>query len=204
MQQGLEDISAAVHCNRCQFEEGEESKGRLGFAGINLDLSHLHEVISSPSFWHCQLSELCVLLGNGNFSCGFRAKHTHDKPRSKLLHHTHRLETSKKVVGWVLSFGASSDSIHWFYHAYYTERQKKLTTVFFRATLTKIHLIKICNIWIQISYSSPHEAHLKNQRAAFVEKEGNAVEMAKGHFSKKSQKLLAENLQERPPIQNFQ
>ena len=49
----------------------------------------------------------------------------------------------------------------------------KRTYLFFRATLTKIYLIKMNHIWTQISYSSPHEAHLekKNQRVAFVKKE---------------------------------
>ena len=44
----------------------------------------------------------------------------------------------------------------------------------FRATLTKIHRIKINHSWIQISYSSPYEAHLKKthtQRVAWVKKE---------------------------------
>ena len=59
------------------------------------------------------------------------------------------------------------------------------------------------NIWTQIIYSSPHEAHLKNQRVAFVKKEKNAVKLQNGHFSK-TQKLLAENLHERTPIQNIQ
>ena len=48
----------------------------------------------------------------------------------------------------------------------YTERQKKHH--FFRATLTKIHRIKINHIQTHISYSSPHEAYLKIQRVAFA------------------------------------
>ena len=48
-------------------------------------------------------------------------------------------------------------SVNFFYH-------------FFRATLTKIHRIKINHIWTQIIYSSPHEAHLRNKRVAFVKK----------------------------------
>ena len=69
---------------------------------------------------------------------------------------------------------------------------------FFRATLAKIHRIKINHIWTQISYSSLHEAHLKYQRFTFVKKEKNAVKLQKVIFQK-SQKLLADNLQERPP-----
>ena len=48
-------------------------------------------------------------------------------------------------------------------------------------------------IWTQRSYSSPHEAHLKNQRVAFVNKEKLAVKSQKV-ILQKSQKLLAENL----------
>ena len=59
------------------------------------------------------------------------------------------------------------------------------------------------HIWTQISYSSPHEAHLINQRVAFVKKEKNAVKLQKEIFQK-SQKLLPENLHERSPIQNIQ
>ena len=44
-------------------------------------------------------------------------------------------------------------NIHW---------ASKETYHFFRATLTKIHYIKINHIETQISYSSPYEAHLKN------------------------------------------
>ena len=42
-----------------------------------------------------------------------------------------------------------------FLHLFYTERQKKLITVFFRATLTKIHAIKLNDIWTQISFNTP-------------------------------------------------
>ena len=59
------------------------------------------------------------------------------------------------------------------------------------------------HIWTQISYSSPIEAHLKNQRVVFVKKEKNAVKSQQVIFQK-SQKLLAENLHKRPPIQNIQ
>ena len=69
--------------------------------------------------------------------------------------------------------------------------------------LTKIHHIKINHIWTQISYSFPYEAHLKNQRVAFVKKEKNLMKSQKVSFQK-SQKLLAENLHERTPIQNIQ
>ena len=53
----------------------------------------------------------------------------------------------------------------------------KETYHFFRVTLTKIHLIKMNHIWTQISFSFPHEAHLKNQRVAFVKKEKNVVKL---------------------------
>ena len=56
------------------------------------------------------------------------------------------------------------------------------------------------HIWTQISYCSSHEAHLKNQRVAFVKKEKSAMKLQKVIFQK-SQKLLAENLHERPRIQ---
>ena len=79
----------------------------------------------------------------------------------------------------------------------------KETYHFFRATLTKIHHIKINHIWTQISYNSPREAHLKNQRIAFVKKEKNPVKSPRLIFQK-SQKLLTENLRERAPIQNIQ
>ena len=59
------------------------------------------------------------------------------------------------------------------------------------------------HIWTQISYSSPHEAHLKNQRVGFVKQEEKLVKLQKVTL-KKSQKLLADNLHERPPFQNFQ
>ena len=62
----------------------------------------------------------------------------------------------------------------------FTEHQKKHH--FFRAMLTKIHPIKMNHIWIQISYSSPHEAHLKIQRVAFVKKEKNLVKLQRSLF----------------------
>ena len=85
----------------------------------------------------------------------------------------------------------------------YTERQKK--NHFCRSTLTKIHHIKINHILTQISYSSPYEAHLENQRVAFVKKEGKMRWNRKRSicFSRKSHKLLAENLHERPPYTVF-
>ena len=68
--------------------------------------------------------------------------------------------------------------------------------------LTKIH-IKINHIWTQISYSSPYEAHLIKTIKGLLLSKRRKTEIAKGHF-KKSQKLLADNLHERPPIQNIQ
>ena len=59
---------------------------------------------------------------------------------------------------------------------------------------------------MQVSYSTPYEAHLrrkKNQRVAFVKKENNAVKSQQVIFQQ-SQNLLTENLHERPPIQNIQ
>ena len=52
-------------------------------------------------------------------------------------------------------------------------------------------------------YSYPREPHMKNQRVAFVKKEKNVVKSQKVTFQK-SQKLLTENLHERPAIQNIQ
>ena len=69
--------------------------------------------------------------------------------------------------------------------------------------LTKMHHIKLNHTRTQISYSSPYEAHLKNQRVAFVKKEKNSVKLQKVVFQK-SHKLLAANLHEMPPIQNIQ
>ena len=83
----------------------------------------------------------------------------------------------------------------------YTERQKKHH--FFRAMLIKIHRIKMNYIWTHISYISLHETHLKNQRVAFVKNGEKWGEIAKLNLQK-SQKLLAENLHERPPIRNIQ
>ena len=59
---------------------------------------------------------------------------------------------------------------------------------FFRATLTKILLIKISQIWTHTSVSSPYEAHLKNQKVAFDKKEKNVVKSQKVIFFFKSQK----------------
>ena len=85
-------------------------------------------------------------------------------------------------------------NVHW---------ASKETYHFFRATLTKNHCIKINHIYTQIGYSSPYEAHLKNKTVAFAKKEKNAMKSQKVTFQK-SQKLLAENLHERTPIQNIQ
>ena len=49
--------------------------------------------------------------------------------------------------------------IHW---------ESKETYHFFRATVTTIHLIIIIHIWIQISYSSPYEAHGGKNEALLV------------------------------------
>ena len=76
-------------------------------------------------------------------------------------------------------------NIHWWEACIQLHWASKETYHFFKATLTKIHRIKINHIWTQISYySSPHEAHLKNQRVAFVKKREKCGEIAKGHFSK--------------------
>ena len=74
----------------------------------------------------------------------------------------------------------------------HVHRASKETYRFFRATLTKIHHIKMNHLWAQISYSPLHEAHLKNQRVAVVKKEKNVVKLQKVIFQK-SQKQLAEN-----------
>ena len=84
--------------------------------------------------------------------------------------------------------------IHW---------ASKETYHFFIATPTKIHHIKINHIWTLISYSTPYETHLKYQRVAFVKKDKNVVKLQKV-ICQKSQKLLTENLHDRPPIQNIQ
>ena len=68
--------------------------------------------------------------------------------------------------------------------------------------LTKSHHIKISHIWTQ-SYNSPYEAHLKDQGLAFVKQKKYSMKLQKVS-SQKSQKLLAENLHERLPIQNIQ
>ena len=83
--------------------------------------------------------------------------------------------------------------IHW---------ASKETYHFFRATLTKIHCIKIDNIQTQISYNSHYDTHQKNFKISFAIKEKNVTKLLKVTFQK-SQKLLAENLRERPPIQNI-
>ena len=67
--------------------------------------------------------------------------------------------------------------------------------------LTKIHHIKVIHIWTLISYCTPYEAHLKNQRVAFVKKEKN-LKLQKVIFYK-SQELLTEYFHERLPIQNI-
>ena len=53
----------------------------------------------------------------------------------------------------------------------YTERQKKLTTSNSERRSLKSTALKINHIWTLISYNTPYEAHLKNQRVSFVKKE---------------------------------
>ena len=65
----------------------------------------------------------------------------------------------------------------------YTERQKKLITSSERRSLKSIASKLIIFGRRFISHdSSLHEAHLKNQREAFVKKERNGGEISKGHF----------------------
>ena len=56
-----------------------------------------------------------------------------------------------------------------FIFIYNPEHQRNLNQ-FFKATLTKIHYIKINHIWTMMSYSTPCEAHLQNERVAFVKR----------------------------------
>ena len=73
----------------------------------------------------------------------------------------------------------------------YNERQKKLITSSDRATLTKIHHIKINHVWTQISYSTPYSAHIRKQRfLLFFCQRGEKVKSQEVIFQK-SQKLLA-------------
>ena len=69
----------------------------------------------------------------------------------------------------------------------YMHWASKETYHFFRATLTKIHFIKINHIKAQISYDSPYEAHLKNQRVAFAKTEKYAMNR-RGSFVKNQRK----------------
>ena len=62
-----------------------------------------------------------------------------------------------------------------------TEHQKKLMN-FFRATFTKILHIKINLVWTLISYSTPYEVHLRNQRVVFVKKDKNVVKLQRVIF----------------------
>ena len=93
--------------------------------------------------------------------------------------HTHSIYQ----YGFILAFNAIYNHIHCFKNAIYTERQKKLITLF-RATLTKIHCIKINHIWIHISHSTPYEAHLKNKALIVSKNWEKFSELAKGYFSK--------------------
>ena len=54
---------------------------------------------------------------------------------------------------------------------------------FFRATLTKILRIKINHIWTQISYSSPHQAHLRT-KGCLCQKGRKKVVRSKSFFFK--------------------
>ena len=83
----------------------------------------------------------------------------------------------------------------------YTEHQKKLITSSERHSLKSTCNNKT-NIW-SFGHRYANEAHLRNHRDAFVNKEKNAVKSQKVIFQK-SQKLLAENIRERQPIQNIQ
>ena len=51
--------------------------------------------------------------------------------------------------------------------------------------------------------SSPYDAHLKILKITFAKNEQNVMKLQKVTFPK-SQKLLADNIRERPPIQNIQ
>ena len=63
----------------------------------------------------------------------------------------------------------------------YTEHPKKM--YFSRATLTKIHCIKINHIWTHISYSYPYRAELKT-KVCLSQNGEKCSEIARGQFSK--------------------
>ena len=95
-----------------------------------------------------------------------RCQHTWLKVRWKSLAKLGGAVVLPKMLFWsflpVDYFDQINDlNIHW---------ASKETYHFFRATLTKIHGIKISH-----SYDSPYEAHLKNQRVVFAKKEKNAM-----------------------------
>ena len=70
------------------------------------------------------------------------------------------MQTCNEVIGLkVINVQAK---IHW---------ASKETYHFFRATLTKIHFIKISNIWAQISFNIPSWEYLKNTRFSRIKKE---------------------------------
>ena len=71
--------------------------------------------------------------------------------------------------------------IHW---------ASKETYHFFRATLIKIQSIKMNHNWTQISYSTPYQAHLKNQMFDWVKRERHKV-ISQEVIFQNSQKLLA-------------
>ena len=88
-------------------------------------------------------------------------------------------------------------SILWF-HSFCLSFSLKYTYLlpiyhFFRATLTKIHAIKINDIWTQISFNTPQEEYLKNTRFSRIKKEKNVVKSRKVIF-RKSQKLVTERV----------
>ena len=57
--------------------------------------------------------------------------------------------------------------------------------------LTKIHVVKLNNIWTQRSFFTPYLEYLKNTRFSPVKKKKNMVKSRKVIF-RKSQKLLTE------------
>ena len=96
---------------------------------------------------------------------------------------------------------------HWAYHSPslvipFIHWASKETYHFFSTTLTKIHCLKINNIWRQISFNTPWKEYLKNTIFSRGQKGENAVKSRKVIF-RKSQKLLTERAPQRQPIQKF-
>ena len=80
-------------------------------------------------------------------------------------------------------------------------------TYFLNLLRNSFHRVASFCHWTTLSYmySTPYEAHLKNQRVASVKKEQNAVKSQMViYICFKSQKLLIGNLHEMPLIQNIQ